>query len=114
MIARQGYNEYTAGEIATITTSDAESDGFVNQATGANVDPAVVTLTITIDGTLYKTFTFGGEDGTITKDAVGKYRALVDTTPATTPISDQNWEYRWNGTAPGQALGKGFFMVTPG
>jgi hypothetical protein len=91
---------YTAGTLLNIST---EPSGFVVVSSGANVDPTLVQLKISVNGVHQATssYTGGVASGpyTIVRQSVGQYFANVDTTglPGT-------WLAEWisdpDGTSP--------------
>ena len=72
---------------------------FTDNLTGQVVDPTLVQLIVSIDGTPLHTYVFNSGDGVIVRAGVGEYHATLDTTgmPGT-------WKLIWSsdpdGTSP--------------
>lgn len=102
----QQVNSYIQGQDAVLSTLP---NGFVDETTGAPVDPTTVTLTIGIIGQpgTWQTYTYG-IGGVVVKDSTGNYHAQVDTTN----FEVGNWTYVWRGTGSVRAIQSWYFSVT--
>jgi hypothetical protein len=80
---------------------------FTNPDSVAPVDPTAVTMAWAVNGGSATVWTYLGT-GSIVKDEVGVYYALLDTTD--TPGS---WVVKWEGTGTCPAVGLQSFTVMP-
>lgn len=94
---------YDLGDLVRVHTNDGP---FSNAATGAALDPDVVSVSIRDpDGTV-TTYVYGTDDEVV-KDGTGSYHMDVDADTAGV------WFYRWFSTGDGQAAEERSFIVRP-
>lgn len=100
-------NSYLVGESIYLTNvSPAAPLGFTDDITGDAVDPGIVTLQLSLEGTSTTfSFTFGTDP--ITKLAVGSYAYTWVTTAMLTGI----WWYVWEGSDGVGAVAQQWFSL---
>lgn len=106
-------NSYLDGSLVTVATytgSVANPVGGFRDANGNLADPTTVTLKYAKAGSPETVVVYPAAP--IIKDAVGLYRANIDST-GSAPVNPIIWSYEWIGTGTVQAPAQNQFEVRP-